>query len=184
MKTRGQACIIGPALCMTAMLCSSAWSDAADAKREDELKAGYLFNFVKFVEWPAAAADAITLCFVGGDGIQDALATGIAGKKVAHRDLLVRRVGQAKDVAGCSLLYLDAATMSANRGPFPGTAAMSVLTVSNASGFIRSGGMIELFTENNRLRFNINVDNIQRAGLHVSSSLLELAASVEKAGPQ
>ena len=183
MKSRGQAIIV-PALCMTAMLCSSAWPDAADAKREDELKAAYLLNFVKFVEWPAIADDTITLCFVGGDGIQSALATGIASRKIAHPALLVRRVERTQDVAGCSLLYLDAATMPSKRGVFRNAAAASVLTVSNAGEFIRSGGMIELFTEYNRLRFNINLDYIQRAGLRVSSSLLELAASVEKAEPQ
>jgi hypothetical protein len=176
------ACIIGQAL-MAVVLCSTAWPDATATRREDELKAAYLFNFVKFVEWPSAAGAVITLCFVGGDGIRDALAAGTAGKKVANRPVQVRRLVQAQSAEGCSLLYLDAATLSENGSMLPRAAAMYVLTVSDIGEFTRNGGMIGLFTESNRLRFNVNVDNIRRARLRISSSLLELAASVEKAGP-
>jgi hypothetical protein len=57
-----------------------------------------------------------------------------------------------------------------------------VLTVSDAKAFIRNGGMIELFADSNRLRFNVNVGNAHRAGLRISASLLELAAAVDKGG--
>jgi hypothetical protein len=56
--------------------------------------------------------------------------------------------------------------------------------VSDAKEFLRNGGIIELFTDENRLKFNINVDNAHRAGLRISSSLLQLAAAVEQEKPQ
>jgi hypothetical protein len=62
------------------------------------------------------------------------------------------------------------------------TSNSAVLAVGEEHDFIRKGGIIELFTENNRLRFNINLDNARRVGLKISSSLLQLATRVEEAG--
>jgi hypothetical protein len=79
---------------------------------------------------------------------------------------------------GCNILYLDA--KEALPGWTSGAARMQLLTVSDAPGFAHHGGMIELFVEGNRLRFNINVENARRAGLRISSSLLELASRVDR----
>jgi hypothetical protein len=78
------------------------------------------------------------------------------------------------------MLYLDSALPPAVRALSDQTDA---LTVSNAKNFARSGGMIELFTENNRLRFIINLENAKRAGLRINPSLLQLAASVYTEAP-
>lgn len=164
----------------TASFSPASFADETSARRENQLKAAYLFNFVKFVEWPAAVpADVLTVCFSGGDGVHDALASGIENKRVGTRRLAVRRLQDIGTAAGCNVLYLDAAVapasprMSRENGP-------PILTVSDAKAFARNGGMIELFTDSNRLRFIINVDNAQKAGLRISSSLLQLAAAVEK----
>lgn len=165
---------------LTGWLASVSCADEATLGREDQLKAAYLFNFVKFVEWPAAAADqALVLCVIGGEGVHAALAAGIESKKVANRRVGLRSLDSADNLTDCNVLYIDAGAVQDNwQALLP--VAIPILTVSDATWFTRSGGMIELFTENNRLRFNVNIDNANNAGLRISSSLLDLAAKVER----
>lgn len=148
-------------------------------RREDQFKAAYLFNFVKFVDWPATApADSITVCFLGGAGVHQALSNDIETKRVGARKLVVRRLQQPVKVARCEVLYADASSVDHAL-----VAGLPVLTVSDAPGFAKDGGMIELFTENHRLRFVINVAHVHQAGLRISSDLLKLAASVQRDEP-
>jgi hypothetical protein len=160
------------------MICAPAFArDAMD--REAQLKAGYLFNFAKLVEWPAAPPGAaITFCFFGGDSILDALAVDLQKRSVGARPLVLRRLQAQQESAGCDLLYLEDKRTADQHGILSGQ--MHMLTVSDAPAFARHGGMIQLFTKDNRLRFSINIDNAKRVGLNVSSNLLQLAASVER----
>jgi YfiR/HmsC-like len=155
-------------------------ADEADVRRETQLKSAYLLNFVKFVEWPpTTSADApLILCFLGGSRMRETLEIGIETKRVGFRPLAVRQIQTVDETEGCSVLYAEekwASTLTAPRDAPP-----PMLTVSDAKGFAHSGGMIELFTNENRLKFIINVDNARRAGLRISSGLLQLAASVEQ----
>jgi hypothetical protein len=152
-------------------------------QRLDRLKAGYLVNFVKFVEWPAtAAADELTLCFIGAAGVRNALPADLSDRLIGGRRLTVRELNAGEPPAGCGVLYVDrtASTSYASALQTPTLPGAGVLTVSDDSDFIRQGGVIALFTEDNRLRFSINVQNAQRAGLRVSSALLQLASSVDR----
>lgn len=154
----------------------------ADAvmQREDQFKAAYVFNFVKFVAWPAAGStDTLTICFVGGDGVYAALMTGIENKRVGTRPLLAVKITEAMPAPRCEAIYIAASKLAGYTLPFE----QSVLTISDASDFTTRGGMIGLFTENHRLRFVINVQNARRAGLQISSDLLKLATDVQR-GPQ
>lgn len=152
------------------------------AVRENELKAAYLFNFVKFVDWPASAADeALTVCFIGGKGVYDALADGIEAKRVGTRHLAMRVLEKTTSVQGCNVLYVEAA-VEPDPSRVANVAELPILTISDTKDFALNGGMIAMFTESNRLRFSINVGNAQKAGLRISSSLLQLAASVERGG--
>jgi hypothetical protein len=160
-------------------------ADEGRTNRENQLKAAYLLNFVKFVEWPAASArGTLTVCILGADDILNALAAGIESKKVGQRPLAVRRLGPTDKSNDCDVLYVDATALSSDPQLAARDPTLPLLTVSNAPGFARNGGMIELFTESNRLRFSINVDNAQNAGLRISSGLLQLAASVERSSEQ
>jgi hypothetical protein len=150
------------------------------ASREDELKAAYLFNFAKFVEWPAEAqARTLAFCVVDARGISSALATSVSDKRIGSRSIDVRTLSPADPRDDCDLLYLSASATGLDGpddGPRPDT---PVLTISDAEGFAQHGGMIEMFAEGNRIRFNINAENARRAGLRISSNLLRLATRVE-----
>lgn len=147
--------------------------------REDQLKAAYLINFAQFVQWPAAD-NTLTICFQGADGVREALAQAIISKKKVVSGLLaVRALAPDAATEGCKVLFIgDADPRTVSR--IHSHLDKPVLTISDASGFVRNGGMIELFNQDNRLRFNINAASAARAGLQISADLLQLAAAVER----
>lgn len=158
-------------------------AQSAAPAREDQLKAGYLGNFIKFVEWPpSASVETLTVCFVGASSVREAFGADLASKSIGSRRLVSRGLQPGDTPAGCDVVYLDGATMS-----FPRISAQwsddqlwAVLTVSDEPDFPQHGGVIGLFTRDNRLRFNVNMGNARRAGLKLSAALLQLATSVEK----
>ena len=106
----------------------------------------------------------------------DALRAGERTSQVGARTITLREIDEIDSVSGCNVLYLE--TQSARRieQVLPNSA---MLTVSDGKGFANAGGTIELFTQANWLRFIINTGNARRAGLRISSNLLQLAAVVE-----
>lgn len=169
-----------------AAFCVSQGAGSAEAPtaatRADELTAAYLFNFAKLVEWPPAAlGDTLNVCFVGAGGVREAFARSVADKHVGARRIVVRAADDSVQRSDCGVLYFEASLAPAG-SLSPAGAAWPTLTVSDAPSFVARGGMIELFSEGNRLRFNINLDSAQHAGLRISSNLLQLAVHVNKAG--
>jgi hypothetical protein len=146
--------------------------------RLDQLMAGYVLNFTKFVEWPESLHSEIVICVAGNPGLYDALRAGASGTSVGPHHVTARRIDSDTSAAGCHVLYIEHASALHVAAP------ESMLTVSDGGGFAHGGGTIELFTQQNRLRFIINLDNARRAGLHISSNLLQLAASVEGGEPR
>jgi hypothetical protein len=159
-------------------------ADEADVRR-DRLKSGYLLNFVKFVEWPGAAApdEPLTVCFLGAASMRKTLEMGIESIRVGTRPLAVRQIEKSDKRDGCNVLYVEEKWALTLQGPSQ-ELRLPILTVSDAREFAQHGGIIELFTDENHLRFIINVDNAQRAGLRISSELLQLAAVVEQGRPR
>jgi YfiR/HmsC-like len=157
-------------------------TEPPDTDREDHLRAGYLLNFAKFVEWPAlGATDVLTVCFVGGTGIRESFAIGAGGKLAGNHPFATRALTGRESTEGCQVLYVEAAAPFSRE--YTGVAVSpALLTVGDAHDFIHKGGIVELFADSNRLRFNINLDNARRAGLRISSSLLQLASRVEGTG--
>lgn len=169
--------ILGVAL---GLLAASAPAQEADI--EHRVKSAFLFNFVKFVTWPndrfAAADSPVVLCVRPDDAIAPALARTLEGKTLDARPLALRLPAAGADWAGCHLAYLgtnpDAASM-----PLTDLAAGSVITVHEAPQ-PRTGGVVRLYVEQRRLRFEVNVVAARDARLQVSSRLLDLATRVER----
>jgi hypothetical protein len=166
-------------LLVSAQLVVSPKGNAQDSVSEYRVKAAYLFNFIKFVEWPEEAfADPlapIVIGIVGDDPFGDALPQVVVGKTVQGRDLVIRKYRLGEDLRGSHILFISESEkkrlpqlLSSLHGSF-------VLTVADLDGFLAEGGMIQLFSEQNRIRFAINVDAATRAKLKISSKLLSLA---------
>lgn len=159
---------------------SFAVADASDQSREDRLRAGYLLNFVKFVEWPAFPANApLAVCFIGGSGVHSAFDTSIRGKSVGNHPLVTREVRGRSDAAGCGLIYIQASAAPGASDSVSKSIPPATLTVSDAPDFLANGGIIEMFTRENHLRFNIGLSNARRANLRIGSDLLRLAVQVK-----
>jgi YfiR/HmsC-like len=157
---------------------SNAAQDAGGAL-EQAVKAAYVYNFTKFVSWPAesplARAAAFTIGVMGDDSLADAIEATVRDKKHEGRPFLVRRFQAAEGVEACNVLYVSRAWSGSWHqilGPLRG---WPVLTVSDAGGFASRGGVIGLFIEDNRLRFEVRLAAAQAANLQVSSKLLRLS---------
>jgi hypothetical protein len=158
---------------------------AAQPVAAPALKAAFLYNFVKFAEWPGLAAAApIAACVVGDEGIADALAETVRGRNIDGHGLEVSRPESGAAWRLCHLLFIaDAQSAQFARGK-ASIGGVPVLTVSDGKDFSRSGGMIELYLEGGQIRFAINVDAAERSGLRLSSRLLGLARIVRDARDQ
>ncbi len=148
---------------------------------EYELKAAFLYNFAKFVEWPAdAGGGAICLGIVGPDPFGPTLERLLAGKTVHERPLAIRRFASADAVEPCHLLFVSAA--AASTYPAEIWTRTGVLAVGESDAFLSAGGVIAFTMEGNKLRFTINAGAADRAQLKLSSQLLKLAVRVVKEG--
>ncbi len=149
------------------------------------VKAAFLYNFAKFAEWPTRAANApIGVCVVGDDGIAAALVGTMGGKHINGRALEIWRPQEGSVWRTCSVLFIAAAETRQSASGLGGIRTLPVLTVSDGKGFAQAGGIIELFVEGGRMRFAINVDAAERAGVHLSSRLLGLAKVVRDSDAQ
>ena len=149
---------------------------------EYQVKSAYLFNFLKFVEFPnesfADPLAPLVIGVVGEDPFGSALSQVVIGKTVQGRDLVIHVYRADEDLRGAHILFINAS----ERKRFPmilsSLRGASVLTVSDAAGFLDAGGMIQFLNENQRVRFAINTDATARAHLKMSSKLLSLARPV------
>ena len=149
-----------------------------------DVKAAFLMNFAKFVEWPGSQLSegkAIVIGIVGNNAVADSLTSLAAGRTIEGHAIVVTRMGPADDPVKAHLLFIS----NAERGRIPEllerVGSSSVLTVSDAARFCISGGIIQLRNEDDRIRFDINLDRAQAADLTVNSKLLALAGTVNPA---
>jgi hypothetical protein len=142
---------------------------------EYQVKAAFLFNFLKFVEWPATSNDASWVIGVlGPDPLGAAIDNTVRGKVVNGRTVEVRRYSKPGDVKGCHILFIGRVE-SEHVGSMsqPG-----VLTVGETPGFLKSGGIINFYLEDNRVHFEISPASAHSAGLRVSPQLLRLGKAL------
>jgi hypothetical protein len=145
------------------------------------LKAAFLYNFAKFAEWPPdalAAGDKLVLCVIGDDEVARALDLSVNGRSIEGHDVTVRKI--ALDGArACHLAYVAALDPKRALQFIASVKGAAIFSVSDGERFAESGGVAQLFTENSRMRFAINVASAQRARLQISSRLLTLARVVK-----
>lgn len=154
---------------------------AQEGPTEYQVRAAYLFNFFKFVEWPDDGSDPHGPWIVGvvGDNLLgDELKQIVSGKTVQGHELQMKRFQPEEDFRSCHVLFISSSERKRLPSMLAGLRGSSVLTVADMDHFIESGGMIQFLTEDNRVRFSIDVGATTRARLKVSSKLLSLARSV------
>lgn len=158
---------------------------------EYELKAAFIYQIARFVEWPSPtepltgtplARAPLRLCVFGGNPFGPALDT-IRGKLVNERRLEVSQLDTKADTRECNILFIaDPAERHIER-----IAAISrgagMLTIGDTQGFAQRGAVVNFFPENGKIRFEINPEASRRAGLKISSQLLKLARIIREEAP-
>ena len=167
-----------------ALALGAAGAVAAEALTEVQVKAAYVYNFVKYVEWPAGAfataQSPVVLCVAAGDGLRGALAA-IDGKQAQGRALQLRRAVRPDEFRSCHILFVPESEERVAGELLRKAGSLPVLTVGEHDGFAAAGGVIGFVVRDDRVQFEINPDAAARADLKVSSRLLQLATIVRDA---
>lgn len=147
---------------------------------EYQIKAAYLLNFARYVEWPAGRLPAgapLRICVLGRDPFGGAL-EGLEGRQVQGHEVRVRQADNLDQAGDCHLVFISGSE-ERRMGPIlRGLADRAVLTVSDIDGFVEAGGGIGLVIEDERVRFDINQGPLLRDSLRASSQLLRLGRQV------
>lgn len=151
------------------------------------MKAAFLYNFAKFVEWPAGTFATerapIVIGVLGDDPLGAALEQAVQGKTVNGRALVVKRL-KTLPLPVCHILFITASERKRASQFIEGLLGQPVLTVGETEQFAQSGGLVNFFIEDNKVRFEINVDNAERSRIKISAKLLSLARVVRDSKPR
>ena len=175
-------------LAYAAILLAAAGMPAALALRaqqtltDSQVKAAYLFNFLKFVDWPDGQPSELqgrwVLGVVGDTPVGADLKQLVSGKLILGHELEVKTYSSTEDLRGCNVLFIGASEKKRLASILSSLRGSSVLTVADMDHFVASGGMIQFVIDDSRVRVAIDVGATARARLKVSSKLLSLALAV------
>jgi uncharacterized protein DUF4154 len=151
---------------------------------EYQVKAAYLYNFGRFVKWPAGIAagkgDSFAVCVLGQDPFGATLDSTLAGEALDGKPVVIRRIAKPQDAADCRILFVSSTEEHHLKEILAAIDQAGVLTVSDIPGFSRRGGIIQFIAEGDRVRFEINLASAESARLVLSSELLKVAAAVRR----
>ena len=151
---------------------------------EYRVKAAFLYNFAKFVEWPAqsfnGAGDPLTICVLGENPFGRGLVEIVRGQVAGGRRLAVRQVADVRQAGGCHILFVSSSERSRSRSILETLNPAGVLTVGESEGFAAEGGVMNLKLEGGRIRIEVNLEAANRGHLRISSKLLSLALIVKQ----
>jgi hypothetical protein len=152
---------------------------------ESSLKAAFIYNFVKFTEWPEDVLPStaiLSACVLGDSPIRDALERIVKGRLLSGREISVSQVQLDGKLRSCHLLYASGVTPAQVAAIVTAVRGAPVLTISDVDDFVRQGGIAQMFVENGKMRFDLNLEVARRSRLDLSSKLLVLAAHVDDGG--
>jgi hypothetical protein len=155
-------------------------SRGAGAPTEYDVKAAFIYNFAQYVQWPAVGDSnrPFVIGLIGRDPFGRSLDEAMHGLNVEHRPIVIRRFTKVEEIANSDILFIS----SSERDNLPRILTFlrraPVLTVADMDRFAEQGGMINLVTERNRVRFDVNPLAIERTGLKAGSQIMRLARIV------
>ena len=151
---------------------------------EYQVKAAFLYNFAKFVQWPpgtfASPTDPIGICIVGQNPFGSTLENMVQGKMVGDRTFVVRRLPDTQQAKSCQILFIGAGEWKRVRVMLDVLRGAPVLTVGETDDFTSFGGVIAFQLEGPRVRIQIDLQSAEHAKVRISSKLLSLAEIVKR----
>jgi hypothetical protein len=155
---------------------------------EYQVKAAYLYNFGRFIEWPVGAniatPEPFTICVLGQDPFGPTLNAALADESINGRNVVAKRIPAPEDAVSCRILFISSSEEGQLKHILATLDSSKVLTVSDMPQFSRRGGMVQFILEGNHVRFEVNLTPAEHAGLTLSSDLLKLATNVRHGNSQ
>lgn len=157
---------------------------AETISKEYQLKAAFLYNFTKFVEWPAPALAAkdspIIIGVLGKNPFGDELAKLVQERTVNGHPFIVQQLASVNEATNVNLLFVPRGQESLLTDRLPGLQAAGALTVGESEAFAAMAGIVNFTMEADKIRFEINLEEAERGGLKISAQLLKLAKTVRR----
>jgi hypothetical protein len=146
---------------------------------EYQLKAAFIYNFIRFIDWPSGSFGGGESPFVIGVLSDDVISAHInelvRGEKLGSRPIVVRKFSNPAEISQCHILFIGGQDVSQMKSLIHGMNRRGILTVSDAPNFAKMGGIVRFYKEANKLRLQINVDEAKISELTISSKLLSLS---------
>ncbi|HJR61300.1 MAG TPA: YfiR family protein [Vicinamibacterales bacterium] len=165
-------------LAAAGLLCAPA---GAAQVHEHDVKAAFLFNFTRFVEWPAGrpeATEPFRLCVLADDVTAKAVERTMKGESVQGHPARIVVPQSAQEARFCQILFVGRSEMDRAAPLLSAVRDLPVLTVGDADRFVAGGGTIQFVLDQGRVRFDVNLESAKRAGLTISSRLLRVARHI------
>jgi hypothetical protein len=151
---------------------------------EYQVKATYLYNFGRFVQWPSnattAKGDSFSICVLGQDPFGPTLDSTLAGETLDGKPLAAKRISTPREAGECRILFISSTEENHLKEILAALDESSILTVSDMPAFSRRGGMIQFVLDGGKVRFEINLAKAETAKLTLSSELLKVATTVRR----
>lgn len=179
--------IIACLVCLGLIAAAPSHAQNTDSSDSSEylIKAGFTYNFAKLMEWPSGAfaqADSpIVICVLGTDPFNGTLDQVLKGKQANGRAFEVKHLKWGAEMKGCNILFVSDSETAHLDELFHSIKGLPILTIGETPGFAQHGGIINFVVEDNRVRFEIDVDAAKQANISISSRLLSLATIVHQA---
>lgn len=144
-----------------------------------EVEAAYLYNFGRFIRWPAQAQHGpLMICILGEDPFEDALDRIVAHETIEGRALAVSRLSSISGAGSCAILFFGRSEQPRIEEDLARVRTLPIATVSDLPDFLNRGGVIQFVLKDDRVRFVVNMTAAKRAGVGISSQLLKVAANI------
>ena len=160
-----------------------AHSQSSEKYQEYHVKAVFLYNFARFIEWPPEPGQGSQSPFIIGILGKDPFGEGLdllKGKAIQGRELVIKRFPRLDDLEKCHILFISASEKNQLPKILKAVEKFKTLTIGDVEGFTQAGGSINFFIEEQNIRFEINLKASQRQGVKISSQLLKLARIIRE----
>jgi hypothetical protein len=164
----------------------AALASAGDSEVEIRVKAAFIYNFTRFVEWPAntnSTSGSVRIGILGSGALELPLKQVVQGKSANGKRIEVIALNSLSDASRCDILWIEPSESKHLAEIVQSLAGKPVLTVCNGDSCIRDGGMIAFQIVDDSVRFQINQGAAERAGLKLSSQLLKVAIPAQGKHP-
>ena len=173
--------------CLALLGALLAWPRPARSQSDDEaeyrVKLAFLYNFAQFVQWPAEAfrdqAAPLTLCVAGQNPFRGEIEQELRGREVNGHPVVIQRLKPNDDPKACHMIFVPASERKQTEKLLAALKGSNTLTIGECQGFADLGGIINLTLDQNKLRFEVNLDAATQTQLKISSKLLALARIVK-----